>query len=628
MGKQRLKTLREDKRFRIASYVFHFFVFPCVINFCINQFFIDTNPGVGITMFASGYIFSYILALLINALLTAITTSSFATAVTFGAVAYVFSAAQYIKISMADNPVYLSDLHFFKSFGNTIGDVIAESSMGEIIAEMALQLVEYGVIITVFCLLSWLMRFRLKYLKGGIYVGAASLAVLLFFSLPVKPFTDFTLNVFFKYDERTSDYPTTSLKYYKRYGVISGMYGQATESRIYKPDDYDTDELDGILGAAADKADDSFTGNWGDVNIIMVFSESFWDINQTGEFAFSKELTGNFDRLSEIGQTFNMISPTFGGLSSNSEYEVFTGSNLAFYSPGFIPYTQMYTNPSYEGTPNFFDVLQDNGYYTKIISAWEESLFDRKKVYSFFGIDDTDFREELKNVAIKAKRPSDDYLADCCIDFIASDEYGDGNYFVMLNTAQLHMPYYESKYSHYTVDVTKAPEYYNNSMLAAVRCYAQGLYDADRQLGKLYDYICTLDERTIIIFYGDHLPNLKSGEQSIFTLDYFNTGDEVLDNYRKYDTECLIVGNFYLGEQSTEWLSYDLIMAYVMHHADVDTTPYYDWLYTTANDMPAANSYIAADRNGNLYSLFDLPDDIRYAYDLRTKMDYYFFHDN
>lgn len=642
--KESIKKYTDTKWFTVIRYVYHFLVVPCIINLCINNFFLDTTT-IRDTRFGSGYLFSYILVILFNALFTAITTSSIASNATLAGVAFVFSAVQYVKIQMSDNPVYFSDINFFRSAG-TLGDLVAEVSIPELLGRISGSLVKYGLILALIIVIGVLLRFRLKYKWGGIAVGATAFAVLFLLIAPIQSLNTFTLNTFYSYDKRDSDYPTTSLKYYIRYGVVSGMYGQAVESRIFKPEGYDEEYLDKVLEEASKEARDEFENTWGDCNIIMVFSESFWDIDQLGEFEFSTptgtELTENYEKLSKEGHVFKMISPVFGGLSANAEFEVFTGSNLAVYSPGFVPYTQMYDSKDYEGTPNFFDILGESNYYNKIITAWESSLFDRTKVYPFYGIDDTDFRHELKGVKILAGRPSDDYLADQVIKFIEGDEWkNEENFFVMINTAQLHGSYYYGKYiddngySHYTVDVTKAPEDYSSYMKGSIRCFAQGLYDADRQLGKLYDYIQGLEENTIIIFYGDHLPNLKAitakedgTYERIADLPYFNTGNNILDTYRKYDTECLVVGNFDLGEQDVEWLNYELLMAYVMHRMDVETDEYYDFLYTQRNDFPAANDYVAADTEGNLYSMFELPEELQKQYLLRKQINYRYFHDN
>lgn len=649
-AKEWAKKFFNSKWFTVIKWVYHFLLVPCIINLCINNFFLNTT-SITDTQFISGYFFSYILVVLFNALLTCITTSSIASNAVISVVGFVFSAVQYVKVQMSDNPVYFSDINFFRSAG-TLGDLVSEISVIDLFKQISDELWKFGLIAAAMIIGGILLHFRIKYKWHGIAVGGTALLLLFLIIAPIEPLNTFTLNTFYKYDERDSDYPTTSLKYYLRYGVISGMYGQAVESRIFEPKGYDPEYLDKVLADAVEQAQDKYKGTWGDCNIIMVFSESFWDIDQLGEFEFETptgtELTPNYEKLAQEGHVFKMISPVFGGLSANAEFEVFTGSNLAVYSPGFVPYTQMYDSEDFEGTPNFFDTLGESGYYSKIITAWEDSLFDRTKVYPFFGINDTDFRHELKGVRRLAGRPSDDYLADQVIKFVEGDEWRENeNYFVMINTAQLHGSYYEGKYidkdsegtvirDNYTVKVTKTPADYSVYMKGSIRCYAQGLYDADRQLGKLYNYISGLEENTVIIFYGDHLPNLKSitdhdkdGEyERIANLPYFNTGDNILDTYRKYDTECLMVANFDMGEQDVEWLNYELLMAYVMHRADVETDPYFDFLYAQRNTLPAANDYVAADTEGNLYSMYELPEELQKYYNLRKQMNYRYFHDN
>jgi hypothetical protein len=89
-----------------------------------------------------------------------------------------------------------------------------------------------------------------------------------------------------------------------------------------------------------------------------------------------------------------------------------------------------------------------------------------------------------------------------------------------------------------------------------------------------------------------------------------------------------MVANFDMGEQDVEWLNYELLMAYVMHRMDVKTDEYYDFLYAQRNTFPAANDYVAADTEGNLYSMYELPEDLQKYYNLRKQMNYRYFHDN
>ena len=73
---------------------------------------------------------------------------------------------------------------------------------------------------------------------------------------------------------------------------------------------------------------------------------------------------------------------------------------------------------------------------------------------------------------------------------------------------QSHMDYLVSKYSSYGIAITSSnlSRIDNDIMLS----YAQGIYDADKMLGKVYNAIQNIDEDTIVVFFGDHLPYLKN----------------------------------------------------------------------------------------------------------------------
>lgn len=162
-----------------------------------------------------------------------------------------------------------------------------------------------------------------------------------------------------------------------------------------------------------------------------------------------------------------------------------------------------------------------------------------------------------------------------------------------------------------------------------LKSYAQGVYDADKQLRKLYDYINTLEEPTMLIFYGDHLPFLKSdsGEDLYEKLSYFNTDNELTNTYRMYNTQCLILDNFGAEYDDISYMGYDLIMSYVTNNMDIELSPYYRWLYTTIDTLPAANRHVAVDLEGNIFSVYDLPEAMDKMYKKRQLANWNIFVD-
>ncbi len=130
-----------------------------------------------------------------------------------------------------------------------------------------------------------------------------------------------------------------------------------------------------------------------------------------------------------------------------------------------------------------------------------------------------------------------------------------------------------------------------------------------------------------MIFYGDHLPYLKNekGEDITKKLEYFNTGDSTEDLYRKYHTQCLILANYDIGEDDIDYMGPDLVMDYLLNNMDLEVSPYYQWLYTTIDKLPASNLYVSVDKNGNKYKTSKLTGTMKDTFDLRRKMNWKYF---
>lgn len=145
--------------------------------------------------------------------------------------------------------------------------------------------------------------------------------------------------------------------------------------------------------------------------------------------------------------------------------------------------------------------------------------------------------------------------------------------------------------------------------------------------GRMYEYIQTLDEPTILIFFGDHLPflyDVKTNEDVLNYLSYFNTGDELLNTYRKYNTQCLILANFELGEvENWDYLSSDMLLVSVLNKMGLELSDYYKWLYWVKDVIPSGNHLVSQDITGNLYWTSDLPTDVQNVINQREKAQYY-----
>ena len=188
------------------------------------------------------------------------------------------------------------------------------------------------------------------------------------------------------------------------------------------------------------------------------------------------------------------------------------------------------------------------------------------------------------------------------------------------------MPYSANKYKDYDINIVESNLSEEENI--TLRSYSQAIYNMDKELYRLYNYIKDYKEPTIILFLGDHLPFLytSNGKNVINELNYFNTDDELLNYYRKYNTQCLLLANFDISNiEFPEYSGVDLLLPYIINKMDIENIDYYEWLNTTREDLTASNRYISLDKNGNRFYTNELNNEMKNTYDLKNKMQYMFF---
>ncbi len=589
-----------------------FLVFQCYYMLC--------NITYARIICIQGLFFSFLLFWGIYMFVFGCMNNVYRTTVLLSAALVLFGIVNQLKIAYSDTPVFLSDFFFLNSAG-TFMDILKGTIMG-IILKYLVIIVAFLTGIVYICKFSKNRNeFSIRKRFRAFYIILPILFMVII-SVPNKNISHFMLKTFFSIDERQDNYATTNMGYYFKFGVFGGLYGQNLESRLEEPDGYDPSELEQLVEESCKKKRNSH--KFGKPNIVMIFSESFWNIDDMKEVRFDQPVASNFEQLKQKGILVDMISPSYGGISSNVEYEMLTGSSIKFFSSGYIPYMQLYIDDKYIKAPSVIQELKRNGYKTHITSTWESSLFNCKSVYEYFGVDVTEYKEDLKDSYKKGGRISDAYVAERLIQEL-KEKPKDEKLFTMILTAQAHMPFNFDKYEDYDISIVDSkldPEEEDT-----IRSYAQGVYDADKQLKEVYDFIQTYEEPTILIFYGDHLPYLKNekGEDITKKLEYFNTGDSTEDLYRKYHTQCLILANYDIGEDDIDYMGPDLVMDYLLNNMDLEVSPYYQWLYTTIDKLPASNLYVSVDKNGNKYKTSKLTGTMKDTFDLRRKMNWKYF---
>ncbi len=528
-----------------------------------------------------------------------------------------------MKLAISYEPMFFTDVIYVQDAGeiNSIVDGIFMDTLFKLMPFFIISLI----IIVATNIFSFKYNYKFENQNKRMMTACFSFIILLVIFLPIESINKYVLNTFFDANAKSNEIGIKNgVEACNRYGHLAAIYGDLLDSRLYryKPDIYDEKKIEKTL-SSAEKLDDTTLGK---PNIIVIFSESFWDIDQVEEIEFDKEITPNFNRLKEEGLFFNMISPSFGGNSANVEFEFLTGGSLAYFSRSYVAYMGLYNNKKYHQSPSILRDLDKAGYYIKLLPFSTPALFRCGEVYKYFPIDEVEFLPKVSKKHTKGIYPSDEYAMDKAIEALENKEDGKP-LFYMTMTMEAHMPFVDDKFDKYDIKVTKSdldPKTTNQA-----KVYAQGVYDADRQLARLYEYVKTFDEPTIIVFYGDHLPFIEA----IDKWKFFNTKDEKLNYYRRYNTQSLILANFDISnlkeENKTElqYLGPDLLSSYILNHMDIEISDYYKWLYSTRNTTAAFNRFVSVDQKGNISYTKNLNKDMQDLYDLRKMIQYKYFVD-
>ena len=543
------------------------------------------------------------------------------TTMVLGIASFILLFISYMKESLSGVPLFLSDFFHIGDIGEIV-NMVKRGFFESFFKILPLLLLNLAIIILLI-FLSKKLDFEFKNKKKRIITFALSAITIIILFVPIKIKDEFILKRIYLLNNR-KDYATltSTNDYYNYFGHLSGMYGNMLESRVYEPDTYNKDNNKKELNKQQKFKEEN--KEFKKPNIIVVFSESFWDIDKIDDIKFNKKITKNFNELKKEGLYFDMISPSYGGISANVEYEFLTGGTLNYYSNSFIPYMNLYNNSKYYDTPSIIKELRNNGYYTKITAYSNAELFNCGEFYKYIGVDSTKFIPDVDKKYKKGEYVSDQYVTDKIIEDL-SNKKTDKNIFYMTLTMQAHMPYDIDKYNKYDINITSSK--LDKELSNKLKSYAQGVYDADIQLKRLYDYIKEYKEPAILVFYGDHLPYISGMDK----ISFFNTKDEKENIFRKYNTESLILANFDISSLKNEnnnnlkYLGPDLLGSYILNHMDIEISDYYKWLYNTRNIIAASNRFISIDQNGTLYYSNNLSGNMKKISDIRKSLQYELF---
>lgn len=611
-----MNKIKESLNKEINKEIITIFI-PFFITLTIEVFFGICNGGIiyVLNSNAMSLIFSTLIIYLIYGILIGITKKLSISTIIVATISSSFLIINQIKIAYTGEVIVFLDINFIPGI-NGIFQMVS-SDLFVLLRIYWMQLI--FLIISLILIIRWTIKNDriIKNLKARLVIILICIIVFIILFIPNRYTKNIFLNLFLDTDEGSY---TTSLSYCDNYSLLAGIYGILLNDRMYEPENYNEEELNEILESYNDV---KTAGALGTPNIIVVFSESFWDIDKQEDVKFNEEVAPNIKRLKNEGKLIETLSCAYGRLSENIAFELLTGGSLNYFNKGYIPIMSLYKRQNSEKIPSILKELKQNNYSTKIVFG--EDYYNSEKAMKKLGFDEYVDVETLESQE-NPNNISDEYITELIIRELQNKPKNE-KIFYMTETIQNHMPYPIEKYENYDISIKHSN--LNEEDNKAILSYAQGVYDADKQLNRLYDFIKGYEEPTILIFLGDHLPYLYTEDRNnnaINRITYFNSGNEIENLYRIYNTQALILSNYNIEiTDMPSYLSNDLLLTYIVNNMDIDLSNYYKYLYSTTKYLPASNEFISLDINGNKYRTQELEGIMQSVYKIREKMQYKLF---
>ena len=329
-----------------------------------------------------------------------------------------------------------------------------------------------------------------------------------------------------------------------------------------------------------------------DPNVIIIMSESFWDVNEL-DIEFSENPIAYFDGLKEESIHGDIYVPVFGGGTANSEFEVLTGLTLKNYPNDWH---MVYREEIDYRLPSLASIFREAGYKTHALHPYHSWYYERDEVYPRLGFQETTFKEDLEGAETLGPFISDEVVTDELIKQLKSTEEPVFSFTV---TMQNHGPYNEIR-NPSVIDFETDLEEQPHEML---KIFTEGTYYSDQALKRLVEFLRDWEEPTLLLFFSDHLPMLGDNYSIYRDLGYIGdeTPEELQDDLRLHTVPYILWSNYSGKEEEKPLKNASFLAPLVLEEANMETPIHLEAISGIYQRAPLITNSYLKDHEGNRY---------------------------
>ena len=524
---------------------------------------------------------NYICYLMVFALVYAITRRVWATAMAGGLIFLVFGIANYFVVQFRGQPILPWDI---QSFGTAV--TVAGGYQYVPTQQMALTALGYFGVLALCVKLcprgkeGASRRFRITERAVSLVISGA-LFLMLF---PMDILTDMGISVW-AWNQKTSSELT---------GITAGFFANIQFVMVDKPQGYSASRVQSLGEELAEEGEPSLLGQPEELpTVIAIMNESFTDMQSVGDVEFTPDNLPFLHSLQESGEVIwgTAYSSVYGGNTCNSEYEFLTGNTTAFLPTGSKPY-QQYVDSDQTALPS---ILKSYGYRCVAVHPGNRDAWSRDTAYPYLGFDEfIDVSAFDVDRTLTHRLTSDVSTYDQLI--YEYENRQEEPLFLFGVTIQNHGGYEDENFQT-TVRVKEAAGEYPQT-----EQYLSLTKKSDQALEYLLDYFSQQEDPVVVLFFGDHWPNLEED----FLTDLLGTDSGSLaleDMMREYQVPFVIWANYPLESQEIEAVSLNYLSGLLLRAAGLEGTDYTKFLEQLRQEVPVITAVGTMDKDGNLYAV-------------------------
>lgn len=333
-----------------------------------------------------------------------------------------------------------------------------------------------------------------------------------------------------------ADYFENIAQGYEDYGFVYSFSASVVDQGMPAPRDYTQENVEEVLSRTNTQASDTDELP----NIICVLLESFIDPKEVNFLNLSENPIPNFDNLYNNYSSGYLTVPVVGAGTANTEFEILTGMGMKYFGLGEYPYKTILKSTSCESIASDLGNL---GYGSHVVHNNGGNFYSRRNAFTQMGFDSFISKEmmNIQEYTPLGTWPTDNILIGEVEKALDSTEQPD---FVYTITVQGHGAYPAEKViEHPEITVTGAESEGKNNEW---EYYVNQIHEVDKFIADFTDMLSKREEKTLVVFFGDHLPTMGLTDEDMKSGSVFNT---------KYATW----NNFGMEKTSQDLTSYQLL---------------------------------------------------------------------